>query len=129
MIANRIIGVIYFGLIVLLLFPSCRSNENGGKDKVISIADSVAGSGKTIINIIVYGSKTCPHCLVFIGKLEQENIPYVFKEVDNDDANFQEMYGKIKAINYQGYVNYPVVDAGGEILVAPTFEKFKMVYW
>lgn len=79
-------------------------------------------------NIIVYGSKACPHCIIFIRELDEADIAYTFKEVDNDDANFTEMYDKIKAINYQGYVNYPVLDVDGEILVAPEFDRFYETY-
>jgi glutaredoxin len=85
-------------------------------------------SGSEVKNIIVYGSKTCPHCMVFIRELDEADISYTFKEVDNDDANFKEMYDKIKSINFQGYVNYPVLDVGGEILVAPEFDHFYKIY-
>jgi hypothetical protein len=57
--------------------------------------------------------------------MEEEGVPHQFREVDNSDINFQEMYEKIKRINYQGYVNYPVVDVGGKILVAPEFEQIR----
>jgi glutaredoxin len=78
-------------------------------------------------NIIVYGSNTCPHCLVIMRKLEEEEIPFLFKDVDKNDTDFQEMYDKIRKINYQGYVNYPVVDVKGTILVAPGYEQVEEV--
>jgi glutaredoxin len=85
-------------------------------------------SGSNDENIIIYGSRNCPHCVVFIRKLNEKGISYIFKEVDNDDTNFKEMYDKIQSVNFKGYVNYPVLDVGGEILVNPEFDRFYEIY-
>ena len=116
----KILNLIIF---MLLFFISCNpaerpAQEGNREEHEISENDEV----------IVYGSRTCPHCMVFIRKLDDKGIRYVFREVDNDDNNFREMYDKIKSINFKGYVNYPVIDVGGEILVNPEFDRFNEAY-
>ena len=110
----------------LLLSPACHHANH--QEKKPSIPDQSSKSRNEGVDIIIYGSKTCPHCMAFIQKIDREGISYTFKEVDNDDENYQEMFDKIKSINFKGYVNYPVVDVGGEILVAPSYNKFYSIY-
>ncbi len=110
------------------LFLSQTCHHANHQEKKLSIPDQSSTSHKNAEEIIIYGSKTCPHCMAFIQKMDREGIHYSFKEVDNDDENYQEMFDKIKSINFKGYVNYPVVDVGGEILVAPSYDKFYSIY-
>jgi glutaredoxin len=99
--------------------------QSADKQKDHSENSFLESAERVNVDIIVYGSETCPHCLVLLRKMEEEGIPHQFKEVDNSDVNFREMYEKIKKINYQGYVNYPVVDVKGLVLVAPEFEQIR----
>ena len=125
---NKKIWLPFFAGIFLIFPPACNHSVREDVSNGISTSDQSVDSEVEIRNIIIYGSKTCPHCVTFIQKMDREGIPYTFREVDNDDQNYQEMIDKIKSINFKGYVNYPVVDVGGEILVAPNFEKFYSVY-
>ena len=111
--------------LIIMTFFTCQTPERQTQEKDSGNPGRYGSEDK---NIIVYGSKTCPHCVIFIRELDEADIAYTFKEVDNDDANFKEMYDKIKAINYQGYVNYPVLDVDGEILVAPEYDRFYEIY-
>jgi len=112
----------------VLIFSDCQNKHERAIRTGSAVSDKASHKEDILESIIIYGSKTCVHCLSFLEKLDQEGINYTFKEVDNDDANFQEMYAKIKAIKFKGYVNYPVVDVDGEILVAPDFDEFYRVY-
>jgi glutaredoxin len=111
----------------LLLLTACQnqSREAGGTKIQNQVPPFTQNKD---IEIIIYGSKSCPHCVAFIDKMDQEKISYTFKEVDHDDKNYQEMLDKIKSINFAGYVSYPVIDVGGSILVAPDFDQFIEIY-
>lgn len=74
-------------------------------------------------DVVVYGSKDCIHCMVFTRSLDSAGVAYRFCEVDKDKSLFNEMYQKIQKINYPGYVEYPVVDINGKILVSPEFRE------
>jgi glutaredoxin len=125
---NKKIWLPLFAGIYLLFLPACNPSVRDDRSNGISASDQSVAGKVEVKDLIIYGSKTCPHCMAFIQKMDREGIPYTFKEVDNDDQNYQEMFDKIKSINFKGYVNYPVVDVGGEILVAPNFEKFYSAY-
>ncbi|MGI9542006.1 MAG: glutaredoxin domain-containing protein, partial [Cyclobacteriaceae bacterium] len=58
--------------------------------------------------ILIYGSNTCDHCIDFRAKLDSVGLPYVFNDVELDQALYTELGNKIQAINYQGYVSFPV---------------------
>lgn len=118
--------IINFFLITFLIFAfldGCRTKETSGKQK--ESADQSTEGGYAANKIIVYGSKTCPHCVAFLKKMDEAGISYNFREVDNNDDNFKEMLAKIHKINYGGYIQYPVLDVNGEIMIAPEFEAFK----
>lgn len=112
----------------LFILTAChdQGREAGGTSTNVSDQSGILQHKSA--EIIVYGSKSCPHCIAFINEMDEEKISYTFKEVDNDDKNYQEMLDKIKSINFMGYVNYPVVDIGGNILVAPDFDQFIEFY-
>lgn len=111
----------------LLLLMACHEQGREAGNTKISNQDPSYIQNEDI-EIIIYGSKSCPHCVAFIDKMDQEKISYTFKEVDHDDNNYQEMLDKINSINFAGYVSYPVVDVDGSILVAPDFERFIEIY-
>lgn len=125
---KRIIAFFLFTGLFILSLPACHHPRMENKNIEASNPDRTDVPVENNREVIIYGSKTCPHCMAFIQKMDREGINYIFKEVDNDNENFQEMYTKIKANNFQGYINYPVIDIEGEILVAPTFDQFTEVY-
>ncbi len=118
--ANKSVKSIFHIFLVLIIIAGCNigNHKESGDD---GSAHIITGQKE----IIIYGSKTCPHCVHFMQELEKSSIVFTFKEVDNSDKNFQEMYDKVKMAKIQGYINYPVVDIGGEILIAPEFNEFK----
>ncbi len=110
--------------LILVLFQFCSSKKKNVDTDVISKSNVAQEKTPNSLKhtIIIYGSKTCPHCVDFLKKMEDRHIPFIFKDVDEDKSNFDEMYQKIKAIKYAGYINYPVLDVDGKILVRPEFE-------
>ncbi|HLF34300.1 MAG TPA: glutaredoxin domain-containing protein [Cyclobacteriaceae bacterium] len=99
-------------VLMLCIAIGCSSGKNENKDNRLEKPYSV----------IVYGSRDCLHCAVFVKSLDSAGINYRFCEVDKDKSLFNEMYRKIREINYPGYVVYPVVDVNGKILVNPEFK-------
>lgn len=109
---------------VLCASVSCSTKE---RHKQIITEESpdphnteIRGSQK---NIIVYGSDHCVHCQIFRRKLESKGIEYTFLDVDKNDKYFLELQEKIKKSGFKGYVQYPVLDIEGQILVYPEFSE------
>ena len=98
-------------LVVCIIMISCSTKKP-------EQSNNLTGSLEVIV---VYGSKDCIHCMAFTRSLDSAGVDYKFCEVDKDKSLFNEMYQKIQKINYQGYVEYPVVDVNGKILVSPEF--------
>ena len=106
------------------VFTSCSSGDNHKKN----IADEDSGQNKSEIrgsqkNIIIYGSDHCVHCQIFRRKLESKGIEYTFLDVDKNDNYFLELQEKIRESGFTGYVQYPVIDIEGQILVQPEFPE------
>ncbi len=70
-------------------------------------------------HLIVYGSRSCSHCIHFISQMDSAGVKYDFRAVDKDTAMFHEMMIKIHKADIKGYISYPVVDVNGTILVHP----------
>ena len=105
---------------MVFLFACSSKKENN------QAVDTSSSTGMVNIqesDLLVYGSMTCPHCVAFITKLESKGIPFTFYDVEKSDTRWKEMYEKVKSINYQGYVSFPIVDAKGSIFVNPTYEE------
>ena len=109
-----------------MVFIECSS----GNDKPVSKDAEQEEPRKGIQKkIIVYGSMHCIHCHQFRRKLDSKGIEYEFRDIDANDEFFHEMQKKIKSIDYKGYVQYPVIDIEGIILVNPDFkEAEKMMF-
>lgn len=114
-------------LILLILNPGCSSKS----DKKFT-SDSIPGNSgdKDSFDlrgpqkqIIIYGSTQCVHCHQFRRKLDSKGIKYEFRDVDKNDAFYLELQNKLKSIDFDGYVQYPVLDIEGEIFINPTFSE------
>ncbi len=103
------LNLLNFVLVVLLVL-SCNSKNSSGHQTLAS---------DTNVQIIVYGSPDCIHCIHFKHLLDSAKLLYVFKPVTEDTALFREMMDKIHKANIRGYIQYPVVDVNGTILVHP----------
>ena len=108
---------LYFFLTACIIIISCSSKKTGQDHNATGNPDAV----------VVYGSRDCIHCVVFTRSLDSAGIQYRFYEVDKDKSLFNEMYQKIQKIKYQGYVEYPVVEVNGRILVSPEFREIAVL--
>jgi glutaredoxin len=73
---------------------------------------------KTTTNktIIVYGSPDCHHCIDTKKFLTDNNINFVFCDIDHDKTAVQEMLSKLKAAKIStSNLGIPVIDKYGEI--------------
>ncbi len=111
---------VYLLIFFLFSFGCTTGGQENSEEKT-----STGTSLKQADEVIVYGNHTCPHCVAFTNKLKDNGIKYIFKEVDKRDENFKEMYEKVQSAEYQGYIQYPVVDINGKILVSPEYDEFR----
>ena len=117
----KIVVYTFLGAILVSLLFVCSPKE---RNNVVNLEPS----NETPLNLeksdlLVYGSKTCPHCVAFMTKLDAKGIVYTFYDVENSDDLWKEMYQKVQSIDYQGYVSFPIVDAKGKIFVNPKLEE------
>jgi len=86
--------------------------------------EQTAESKKTH-EIVIYGSMTCDHCIDFLKSADSISVKYTFKDVETNDAYYNELVKKIQDANYQGYVSFPVIEVDGSIHVNPEFKAFQ----
>lgn len=61
--------------------------------------------------IFVYGRPTCGYCAALKTDLDNESIPYIFYDVDNEPDKNSEMWAKLNEAGMAGgSVGLPVVD-------------------
>ncbi len=105
-------------LLIILFFFGCNSKKSSGQQA--SLKNKAENAN---VQIIVYGSPDCIHCIRFQHILDSAKLLYVFKPVTEDTALFKEMMEKIHKANIRGYIQYPVVDVNGKILVHPPLDE------
>ena len=81
--------------------PSSRS-DGGSRDEV---------NPNDFPEVVIYTTKTCPHCRKALAHLERRGVPYVNKDVETDRRAEKEYLRKGK-----GRRGVPLIDVGGEIL-------------
>lgn len=76
-------------------------------------ADRAEPSGATVI---VYGASWCGACRSAIAYLKQRRIPFIEKDIEQDEAAAEEMQRKLARAGKRGG-SIPVIDVRGRILV------------
>ncbi|WP_026775367.1 glutaredoxin family protein [Polaribacter sp. Hel_I_88] len=76
--------------------------------------------------MIVYGSKDCHFCINTTNYLKENNIDFIFYDIDRDKKALNEMLDKLGKANVDmSNVGIPVIDKGGEIFTNKgDFKKF-----
>ena len=76
--------------------------------------------------MIVYGSKDCHFCVNTTNYLKENNIDFIFYDIDRDKKALNEMLDKLTKANFNmSNVGIPVIDKGGEIFTNNgDFKKF-----
>ena len=108
------IGLISYFIVFLF---SCE-----GKRTSIDTSGNI--TPKVEKKITVYGSENCDHCLEFRVKLDSVKLKYEFKDAEANEKYYNELLKKIQLASYKGYVSFPVLEVGDEILVRPDFHEF-----
>ena len=116
----KIVVVCCFVICLTLLSCSTKKEAREQPAQVESLNEAAA---KAATEILVYGSNTCDHCIDFRAQLDSAGLPYVFHDVELDQALYTELGNKIQAINYQGHVAFPVIEVNGKLMVAPQLSE------
>lgn len=72
------------------------------------------------MNIIIYSTPSCPHCIAIKELLKQKKIPFTDKNVMDDENALKEMLEKT-----DNYSSVPVVDIDGKILLSPDEDEIR----
>lgn len=99
---------------------SCES-----KTKSIDTSGNI--TPKVEKKITVYGSVNCDHCLEFRVKMDSVKLKYEFKDAEANETYYNELLLKIQRANYPGYISFPVLEVGDQLLVRPNFVDFMKV--
>jgi len=70
-----------------------------------------ASSPNDFPEVVIYTTRTCPHCRKALAHLDRRGVPYVNKDVESDNRAEKEYLRKGK-----GRRGVPLIDVGGEIL-------------
>lgn len=65
--------------------------------------------------VVIYGTRWCAQTQMVRRYLDRVGIPYIFKDMDNDQAAENQVKWWTG-----GYASHPTVQIGGDILVEPT---------
>ena len=79
-----------------IIFNGCTSKTESGNDEAIDRS--------TQVQLVIYGSNSCGHCIDFKAKLDSLNISYTFNDVEQNKALADEMLEVVHAANYYDYI-------------------------
>ena len=102
--------VIFTVLFMLSCSTSSEENNNENQKEESSQAE-----------LILYGSNSCDHCLDFKAQLDKAGIKYIFNDVEQNQQLADEMVKAVQAVNYRGYIEFPVIVIGKKVFVNPPF--------
>jgi len=105
-------------LLILLLFTIGFNQVGFGQEGKIQTTDKKL--------IIIYGSDECHHCTDTKAFLKENEIEFVFYDIDKNPEALQEMLGKLRSAGIStSNLGIPVVDKQGTIFTNNgIFEEF-----
>ena len=112
---KNVISIVLVVFTLLFMF-SCSTQSEKNYDKE-------PATESTEKQLIVYGSNSCDHCLFFRAKLDSAGLNYVFHDVEQNQQLADQMLKATQSINYQGFIQFPVVVVEENVLVNPSFEE------
>lgn len=99
--------------------PASCGTGSAGLPESVGISGGVAGdNARTDGPVIIYGRDACGRTRAALAYLKGKGIPFVYKNIDTDQAARKEMWSKVK--NPNGSIGLPVTDIGGEVSSAVT---------
>lgn len=111
-------------LATILISSGCQQEESGD-DTLLLVALAAGASQQTATNTIVYGRDTCGATSSLRANLDNADIPFTYKNVD-EPAVSQEMWDKVSQASWYNSgdtVGIPIVDVNGTVLQSPTLEE------
>ena len=84
-------------------------------------------AGEAFGEVILYGRKTCGLCTRMMKNLDNDGIPYTFKNID-DRNNQSEIKDIREKAGIKEHFRLPLMDINGIIKVSPSFEEVKKIY-
>lgn len=81
--------------------------------------------GEGIPEIIVYGNEKCGYCRETIAWLEEQNISFIYRDVEQYGTFQEEMFNKMLRAGLPKTAYFPVLDIKGQIIMRPKFEDIK----
>lgn len=88
---------------------------------LVIVAETASGE------IILYGRKTCGLTIRMMKHLDEVQILYTFKDID-DSANRNEVREKLQKAGIRGSYMLPLMDINGVVKACPSFEEVKRLY-
>jgi len=107
---------------LMLSFVSYQCGKAPKEGASTQVEESVATKPH---EIVIYGSKTCDHCIAFLKKADSLSVKYSFKDVETNTEYYNELVKKIQDANFPDYVSFPVIEVDGSIHVNPEFQEFQ----
>jgi len=109
-------------VVIFLFFITLFNTNLFAQESPKSTTDK--SSEKTIM--IVYGSDECHHCIATKKYLKENNIEFVFFDIDKNPTALNEMLSKLKKANIStSSLGIPVIDKQGIIFTnTGDFETF-----
>jgi len=100
------------------------TKEDNSSDKKNGNDNTNYKNTNTTPDVIVYGSPQCGYCVETVNELKKNKINYVFYDIDTDENKQNEAWGKLlKKYPNTEYVNFPIVDVKGDIMIRPSIKK------
>ncbi|UKM65754.2 glutaredoxin family protein [Flavobacteriaceae bacterium GSB9] len=103
-------------IIVSILFFSLAINLCFGQDHKVGLKNQP--TKEELKKLIVYGSDTCHYCLDTKTYLKNNNLEFVYFDVDLDISKQNEMISKLKKAGIPlDAISLPIVDLGGKLVM------------
>lgn len=103
------------GTYILILFLFIMSATSSEMAPVLKAAENGGG-------IILYGNEKCGYCRETRRWLDDNGIPYTYRDVELYGTFQEEMYRKLSGA---GTARFPVLDVKGQMLIRPTGEEIQ----
>jgi glutaredoxin len=110
---TQILFVFFVGILTVSCDTKKKSIDTGGNL-----------TPKVEKTIIIYGSESCDHCLIFRHKIDSLNIKYDFRDAEANEKYYNELVVKVQRAKISDYIAFPVIDIDGKLLVRPELDVF-----
>ena len=81
--------------------------------------------------VLLYGRPSCGNTRFFSRKMQKEEIPFIFHNINAEDRIYRarvnkKMFELVESVNPKiNFFGLPVVDVNGKVLISPFWWRFK----